>query len=118
MLLTLFSIVSYGQTRTIRGIALDKGGDPIPGCNVLIKGTPNGTATDVCGEFSLTTDQPSPTIVFHCQMNDFRVFETVVKDSDFNEGDKLIFQLRGHWKMKSKDCKKTIDRQLKTYKIN
>ena len=118
-LLTFFTIVTYGQQiRTIKGIALDKGGDPILGCNVFIKGTTNGTVTDTCGEFELTTTQNEFTVMFSCLTSDMRAFETTLKTTEFKEGDKVIFQLRGHWKMKNKDCKRSIDKELKKYKID
>lgn len=117
-LLTFFTIATYGQTRTIKGIALDKGRDPILGCNVFIKGTTNGTVTDICGEFELTTNQNEVTVIFSCLTSDLRAFETIVKTSEFNEGDNVIFHLRGHGKMKNKDCKKTIDKRLKKYTID
>jgi hypothetical protein len=110
-------ITSYGQTRTIKGITLDKGSDPILGCNVMLKGTTNGTVTDKCGEFQLTTDQKQVTVVFSCLTSDLRTFETIVSTSDFNEGDKVVFHLRGHWKMKNKDCKMAVDKRLKKYTI-
>ncbi len=116
-ILTLVIITTFGQTRTIKGITLDKGGDPILGCNVMIKGTTNGTVTDKCGEFELTTDQKEVTVVFSCLTSDLRAFETIVNTSDFNDGDKVVFLLRGHWRMKNKDCKMTVDKRLKKYKI-
>ena len=117
-LLTFGVILTHGQTMTIKGILLDKGGQPIIGCNPIIKGTANGTRTDACGEFQLTTNEKEVTIVFSCMTSDLRGFETVVKSTDFNEGDKVIFHLRGHWKMKNKDCKKKIEKGLKKYVID
>jgi hypothetical protein len=116
-LLTFVVITAYGQTRTIKGVTLDKGGDPIIGCNVMLKGTTNGTVTDKCGEFQLTTDQKEVTVVFSCLTSDLRAFETIVNTSDFTEGDKVVFHLIGHWKMKNKDCKMTVDKRLKKYRI-
>jgi len=116
-LLTFVVITTYGQTRTIKGITLDKGSDPILGCNVMLKGTTNGTVTDACGEFQLITDQKEVTIVFSCLTSDLRAFETNVNTTDFIEGDKLVFHLVGHWKMKNKDCKMTVDKRLKKYRI-
>ena len=115
--LTFVVITTFGQTRTIKGITLDKGGDPVLGCNVAIKGTTNGTITDKCGEFELTTDQNEVTIVFSCLTSDLKAFESIVKTSEFNSGDKVVFQLRGHWKMKNRDCKNLVDKRLKKYII-
>lgn len=41
------------QQKKITGVVVDKSGTPIIGANVLIKGTTNGTITDVDGRFSL-----------------------------------------------------------------
>jgi beta-lactamase regulating signal transducer with metallopeptidase domain len=39
--------------RTITGVVISENGDPLPGVNVLIKGTTKGTVTDMNGNFSL-----------------------------------------------------------------
>ncbi len=45
---------SYAQQRTITGQVTDSGdGSPIPGVNVIVKGTTNGTITDFDGKFSI-----------------------------------------------------------------
>lgn len=41
------------QNRTITGKVFDKMGEPIIGANVLVKGTTNGTITDIDGNFKL-----------------------------------------------------------------
>lgn len=50
----------YGQN-TIRGTVLDESKQPIPGANVLIKGSNRGTITDTDGNFTL--DEVSPSMV-------------------------------------------------------
>lgn len=47
----------------IKGIVKDDAGEPLPGVNVLIKGTTEGTITDINGNFTLNTDSKS-TLVF------------------------------------------------------
>ena len=39
--------------RTITGKVVDKNGEPVIGANVVVKGTTNGTITDIAGNFSL-----------------------------------------------------------------
>lgn len=39
--------------KTVRGTVLDETGEPVPGANVVIKGTSNGTITNLDGVFSL-----------------------------------------------------------------
>lgn len=48
-------IVAPNQSKeTIRGVVLDDRGEPLPGASVLLKGTRNGTVTDLDGKFILT----------------------------------------------------------------
>ena len=48
-------IVAPNQSKeTIRGVVLDDRGEPLPGASVLLKGTQNGTVTDLDGKFILT----------------------------------------------------------------
>lgn len=42
----------FGQ-QTITGVVTAMGGDPLPGATVIVKGTSNGTTTDVEGNFSI-----------------------------------------------------------------
>lgn len=52
----------FAQQITINGIVKDTSGEPIIGANVIVKGTTNGTITDLDGNFQLSAD-PSVTIV-------------------------------------------------------
>lgn len=52
-----------GKERTITGVVSDDMG-PLIGVNVLIKGTSNGCITDLDGNFTLTTTETNPVIVF------------------------------------------------------
>ncbi|MDO4950376.1 MAG: SusC/RagA family TonB-linked outer membrane protein, partial [Bacteroidales bacterium] len=49
--------------KPVSGVVTDVSGEPIPGVNVLEKGTTNGTITDLDGQYSLTC-QPKATLVF------------------------------------------------------
>uniref|UniRef100_UPI00398B054E carboxypeptidase-like regulatory domain-containing protein n=1 Tax=Winogradskyella sp. A3E31 TaxID=3349637 RepID=UPI00398B054E len=62
-MLTLFSVVAFAQS-TITGKIL--GSDisaPLPGANVIEKGTSNGATTDFDGNFSLTTTTNSGEVI-------------------------------------------------------
>jgi TonB family protein len=48
----------------IRGSVTD-GNDPLPGVNVIVKGTTTGTVTDVKGEYLITVPAGSQTLVFN-----------------------------------------------------
>ncbi len=41
------------QSNTVTGVVVDANGEPIIGANVVVKGTTNGTITDIDGRFSL-----------------------------------------------------------------
>ena len=63
--LMLFSLGAFAQNRQVTGTVTDAdGGAPLPGVNVLIKGTTIGTATDADGKFSLNVPQNAATLVF------------------------------------------------------
>jgi TonB-dependent starch-binding outer membrane protein SusC len=52
------------QTRQITGRVTEPNGSPLPGVSVLIKGTTNGTASDVEGNFSLSVPDNNAVLVF------------------------------------------------------
>lgn len=55
VLLLLFSQGTFAQTRVLKGKVLDEGNNsPLPGANVVVAGTVQGTTTDANGTFSLT----------------------------------------------------------------
>ncbi|MGD1890960.1 MAG: carboxypeptidase-like regulatory domain-containing protein, partial [Cyclobacteriaceae bacterium] len=49
---------------TVNGTVVDDQSEPIPGVNVLEKGTTNGTITDVEGKFNLNVEGESSVLVF------------------------------------------------------
>ena len=44
------------QQRTVKGVVTDTKGEPLLGVNVIVKGTTNGTITDLDGNFSLEVE--------------------------------------------------------------
>lgn len=48
--------VVKGFPKTIRGVVKDEANTPLPGANVLLKGTVQGTSTDADGRFELGAD--------------------------------------------------------------
>jgi len=63
LFLALLVQISFAQERMVSGIVSDNSGMPIPGVNVVIKGTTSGTQTDFDGKFSIKAT-PSQTLVF------------------------------------------------------
>ncbi len=55
---------SFAQEVTVTGKVIDVNDLPIPGVNVVIKGTSLGTITNLDGEYSLTVDSPDATLSF------------------------------------------------------
>ncbi|MEG1616258.1 MAG: TonB-dependent receptor [Bacteroidales bacterium] len=47
----------------IKGVVLDDLGEPIPGANVLIKGTQQGNTSDIDGHFSIETNQDKEVVL-------------------------------------------------------
>ena len=58
------SVLNNTTEFSVSGHVTSDTDDPLPGVNVLVKGTSNGTVTDVNGEFALTVEDGSETLVF------------------------------------------------------
>lgn len=57
--------LSYGQASKVTGqVTSAEDGQPIPGATVLVKGTTNGTITDIEGNYSINVNDPNATLVF------------------------------------------------------
>ncbi len=52
------------QPRTVSGKVTDENGNPLPGLNVTIKGTTQGTVTNRDGEYTIQVDDKSIVLVF------------------------------------------------------
>jgi len=64
LLLMLFVQVSFAQSRTITGtVTSASDGLPLPGANVIVKGTTNGVQTDFDGNYSISASN-GQTLVF------------------------------------------------------
>ena len=58
------SVVEAEQKITITGTVNDANGSPVPGVSVIVKGTTNGTITDMNGKFTLQISPAAKTLVF------------------------------------------------------
>ncbi len=64
LLLALVVQISFAQEKEITGVVTEAGsGDPIPGANVVIKGTNKGAATDFDGKYTIKAN-PGEVLVF------------------------------------------------------
>lgn len=59
IVLLVVTITSYAET-VISGKVTDEAKEPVIGANISIKGTPEGTITDIDGKFELSTEQATP----------------------------------------------------------
>ncbi len=61
LLLTLFMALisgfTYAQEKTITGTVIDANGLPLPGVNILVQGTTNGTQTDFDGKYAIEAEE-------------------------------------------------------------
>ena len=59
------SSLAWSQATTISGEVTDQNtGTPLPGVNIVVKGTTNGTISNAAGEFSLSVQASDPVLVF------------------------------------------------------
>lgn len=63
VLLLTVSLVGFAQKQTIKGAVYDSSNIPIIGASVLVKGTSNGTITNLDGEFTLFSESDETLVV-------------------------------------------------------
>ena len=89
MIVLIFLAASHGtipQERRIdlKGILTAKNGDPIPGCNVVLKGETMASTTQACGEFEISIPADySGVLVFTCLAS--RTWEIQIKKLEDEE---------------------------------
>jgi TonB-linked SusC/RagA family outer membrane protein len=64
LVLNLFAVNLYAQTNVTGKVSDAKTGTPIPGVNIVIDGTAQGTITDINGQYSIPVPDPSSILVF------------------------------------------------------
>lgn len=64
LVLLLFSFTVQAQIQAVSGTVTDVNGEPIPGVNVVQKGTTNGVSTDFDGNYTLNLVPSSRVLVF------------------------------------------------------
>src|ERR1041385_4089388 len=63
--LMLITSIAWAQTRTVSGKATsEEDGSALPGVNVLVKGTTNGTSTDANGAYSIVVSSSDDVLIF------------------------------------------------------
>lgn len=54
VLISFIGLHASGQQKVVSGTVIDETGAPLPGVTIVIKGTANGTVTDMDGKYSIT----------------------------------------------------------------
>ncbi|WGK63607.1 SusC/RagA family TonB-linked outer membrane protein [Croceiramulus getboli] len=57
LLLVLVAHISFAQSKAITGTVTDDSGVPLPGVNIVVKGTSDGTQSDFDGNYSILANQ-------------------------------------------------------------
>lgn len=76
MLALVISTSALCQQRTVSGVVTDENNDPMPGINVLIKGTSTGSATDGNGKFTIAV--PGDDAVLTLSFIGYKTIEMVI----------------------------------------
>ncbi len=63
LFITAFLLCSFSYGQNLKGIVSDSSGE-LPGVNIIVKGTTNGTTTRLDGSYVLTNVKPTDIIVF------------------------------------------------------
>lgn len=64
VMLVAFSFFAQAQQKTVRGSITDETGQPLPGVSIVVKGTTNGTITNMDGDYALENVFENATLVF------------------------------------------------------
>ena len=57
-------VISFAQAQNVTGKVADADSGPIPGVNIIVKGTTLGTTTDANGEYAINVEGESKVLVF------------------------------------------------------
>ncbi|MGL3000612.1 SusC/RagA family TonB-linked outer membrane protein [Flavobacterium sp. RSSB_23] len=73
LLFALFVQIAIAQEITVSGVVTDQAGIPIPGANVLVKGTKSSTQTDFSGNFAIKASSNDVLVVSFVGMSTVEV---------------------------------------------
>ncbi len=81
-LLLLVALQAMAQTRDVSGVVTDKlDGTPVPGVNILVKGSSEGTSTDNSGKFTLRA--PASATILVISFVGFTTQEVAIPESNY-----------------------------------
>src|SRR5690554_5722171 len=64
VVLVAFNSIAYAQQKTVSGTVTDDAGLPLPGVSIVVKGTTNGTITNVDGNYTLSNVPENAVLLF------------------------------------------------------
>ena len=70
LLLAFVVQFTFAQEKTISGTVSDNSGMPLPGVNIIVKGTTNGTQTDFDGNYSISASTGDVFNIYLCRSKD------------------------------------------------
>ena len=73
LFLALVAQLTFAQVKTISGTVTDSGNDPLPGVNILVEGTSNGTLSDFDGNFTISAAVGDVLILSYIGQKDVRL---------------------------------------------
>ena len=108
----LISISMYAQEQTVTGTVKDANDVPLPGVNILIKGTNQGTQTDFDGNFSIKASKGDVIVFTYVGTKTIEKtvgvddFSSITMESDSSELDEVV--LVGYGNQKRSDITTAI----------
>lgn len=98
ILLLVFSFCSAclfsQETINVSGVIRDEAGEPIPGANVVIKGTMNGTITNINGEYTVAIPKETETFILVFTFIGYKTKEMEFTRDNENKNKYVIKKLR------------------------
>ena len=73
MLFILFIQITIAQVTKVMGLVTDKSGMPVPGANILLKGTKESTQTNFDGKFIINAKEGQTLVISYVGMKTFEV---------------------------------------------
>lgn len=94
--MTLVVYTVFGQTSTITGKVVDEQGQGLPGASVIVKGSTDGTVTDVDGNFNLSVSNSATLVISFIGYNPQEInvagrsFIEIKLDADIEQLDEVV----------------------------